>query len=74
MYGLIFKDGWIAMDSDGDWYWFSEEPYIDSDDDYWGSEGNDVYLSPCCFKNLPKVADWRQSKQKVGNCGNLGRL
>ena len=23
----VIKDGYVAMDSDGSWYWFSERPY-----------------------------------------------
>ena len=72
MDGLIFNDGWIAMDEDGEWYWYSEEPRIG--DDCWHSSGMEEFLSSYCFKNLSKVTDWKESKQKVGNLGNLGRL
>lgn len=74
MDGLIFNAGWIAMDGDRTWYWYREEPRIANDGDYWISHGSEEYLSPYAFKNLPKATDWRESKQKVGNCGNLGRL
>lgn len=74
MDGLIFNDGWIAMDKDGEWYWHSEEPRITYGNDFWSCDGSDAYLSTYCFKNLPKDIDWKESKQKVGNFGNLGRL
>lgn len=54
-------EGWVAMDKDGSWYWYSTEPEKVEIvwDDYFG-EG-DV----CPLANIKPVEDWTKSLIKV---------
>lgn len=58
----FMKDGWVAMDKSGTWYWYDEEPYIEN-----GAWLNDGILSNLeCF-NIAPVSDWTKLLIKVEN-------
>ena len=56
--------GWIAMDANGEWHWFKEEPVIV--DEGWNAQHNFGFS---CSQLWPKLAmpssarDWRMSKR-----------
>lgn len=60
----IIKDGWIAQDKSGTWYYYPKEPEMYSGD-RWDTNNNDwVSLSPF---NLPKFDDWTESLYQIKN-------
>lgn len=60
----ILKDGWIAQDKSGIWYYYPIEPEMYSGD-RWDTNNNDwVSLSPF---NLPKFDDWTESLYQIKN-------
>lgn len=63
----FMKKGWVAMDKDGEWYWFEEKPIkSECDGNIW------VRKNPCnfeCVSRLFDIApadDWTKSLIKVG--------
>lgn len=63
------KAGWIAMDANGEWWAFTEEPVVDTCDTYWDEYDSDVCnLSNACLDFTPPPCDdWRQSKRRNPN-------
>ena len=56
------RPGWVAMDKDRVWYWFSIEPKVE----YRAWFGKELcYICLGCFDIAP-VDDWTQSLRKVG--------
>lgn len=57
------KANWLAMDEDGTWTAFMDEPKIE-DDEMWG--GDEYYEVKEDFLDcvLPVCHDWRQSKRR----------
>lgn len=58
--------GWVAMDEDKDWFWYSEEPVKYWFEGYWNAcidtpvfRLNDIF-------DIASVDDWTQSLRKVG--------
>lgn len=49
---------WLAMDSDGKWYWFERKPYRGYGE--WGAA--DVYPTRVILQY--RVANWKKSRQK----------
>lgn len=61
----ILKDGWIAQDKSGTWYYYPKEPEMYSDTNSWDTGNNDWFsLSPF---NLPKFDDWTESLYQIKN-------
>ena len=59
----LLKKGWVAMDKNGDWYWFKEKPYIEKYYYSWNSG------SPVCFIggfNIKPAENWEESLQECG--------
>lgn len=56
----LLKKGWVAMDEDGDWVWFSKKPKIGNHEWLW--EGFVRFLDMC---NLKKANDWKQSLRMI---------
>jgi len=49
---------WVAMDNDGIWFWYEDEPVIsDSNPGEWESEGK-YYIA------LQAIYTWEDTKQK----------
>jgi len=59
----LLKQGWVAMDADKGWFWFSEKPEIVNDD--WGLSTGSVFKLDCMF-NLKPNASWKKSLMKCG--------
>ena len=61
----FMKDGWVAMDETGDWWWYSEKPFIGIKQwhteatSYTGMIDNDVF-------SIAPAEDWTKSLIKVG--------
>ena len=36
---------YITMDEDGEWYWYENEPYLDSYEKYWCPNGGESILA-----------------------------
>lgn len=61
---LCLKPGWIAMDANGQWWWYSTEPSPNSGILSWESKESEVALSPLAF-DLPKEINWLHSLRKI---------
>ena len=59
------RPGWVAMDGDKRWFWYSNMPIAIKRLKQWTWNGN-VKSYPLLFKIAP-VDDWTQSLRKVGN-------
>lgn len=56
------RPGWVAMDEEGDWFYFKLQPKIT---DYYWIESNKGCYGLWTFDITP-VDDWTQSLRKVG--------
>jgi len=62
----FMKDGWVAMDEDGEWYWIDKKPVMDKDLLEWIPYGESFW---CCISKVFDIApadDWTKSLIKVG--------
>jgi len=63
---LIKISGYVAMDKDGDWYWFSDTPEMEDKMGYWfDCLGRYKNLSE--MFNIAPAEDWTKSLMKVGD-------
>ena len=53
---------WLAMDQDGHWSFYQNEPQIS--DDIWWADGYYLEVNNLLDFTPPPVADWRQSKRR----------
>lgn len=53
----LLKDGYVAMDMDGTWFWYSEKP--ERGDIDWYSEKS--YVDCLSMFNIKSVKDWEKS-------------
>ena len=65
----LLPNGWVAMDKDGDWYWFSEKPILNPN--YWEiGRGFHISTNNCCGKikpfNIKPAENWEESLQECG--------
>lgn len=59
----FLKKGWVAMDKNGNWYWYSEKPII-LENSYWSaSKGHNYSINGFNFK---LAEDWRNSLMECG--------
>lgn len=60
------KKGWVAMDSNGEWWWFPIEPFMRNQE--WifrgKTEEEGVYLSGV-FNDIAPADDWKKSLIEV---------
>lgn len=61
------RDGWVAMDASGHWYWHSERP-VRRGFNMWGHPSAGMADMTClsCGFDIAPVDDWAQSLRKVG--------
>ena len=57
----LLKKGWVAMDENGDWYWYEKKPKIHQD--LW--KNNSIYILLSCF-NIKPAENWEESLQECG--------
>ena len=60
----FMKDGWVAMDEDGEWNWWAQKPQIKHESYWWVATGEQ-----CCLSDgfdIAPVDDWTKSLIKVG--------
>lgn len=67
----FLKQGYIAYDENGSWWWYEKEPEIMKyDDEKFGhwilTDGKSYELPYFCFNILPFDGDWKKSLKKVG--------
>jgi hypothetical protein len=61
----FMKDGWVAMDKSGEWWWYSEKPFICGEQ--WHTEGNEsTGLIDNYVFDIAPADDWTKSLIKVG--------
>lgn len=58
----LMMKGWVAMDEDGDWYWYEKKPH------HWGGSWG---VGVCLFRtlsgfNIKPVENWKNSLQECG--------
>ena len=61
---LLMKKGWVAMDMNGDWYWYKEKPILR--DMHWSLKKGDGFKLGC-FKLKP-ADNWEDSLMECGLC------
>lgn len=61
----FMKDGWVAMDSNGDWWWWQDEPEQMLEDKCWWKLHGDFARLSASFDIAP-ADDWAKSLIKVG--------
>lgn len=60
------RKGWVAMDKNNSWYWYSKKP-VQKEDNRWVSNiNNTAYLS--LGFDIEPVNDWTESLIEVGKC------
>lgn len=59
----LLKQGWVAMNADKSWCWFSEKPEIDGD--VWENTVGRAFILGFMF-NLKPSANWEKSLMKCG--------
>lgn len=66
------RDGYIAMDKNGDWRWFIRKPYIPASIQFpngWSMRRPSPYnIKPLGMFIIDPVDDWTQFLRKVGKC------
>lgn len=60
----LLKKGWVAMDMDGSWCWFSTKPYKRTDMWLWTKDYGYRSLTRA-FDIAPFDGDWKDSLIKV---------
>ena len=60
----LLKKGWIAMNEDGDWYYFTKKPYANLKANDWRSD--DFEFWKIRFFNLKPATDWKDSLMECG--------
>ena len=62
----FMKEGWVAMDKNGEWWWYPVEPYMTSYD--WLFRNDDSYKDAVPISTLFDIApvdDWEKSLMRV---------
>ena len=59
----LLNKGWVAMDKNGDWYWFKEKPYIEK---YYYSWNSGLPVSFIGGFNIKPAENWEESLQECG--------
>ena len=60
------KKGWVAMDSNGWWFWFNRKPSINEEYGQWQSKNAQyVDLDLLFLKDIAPVEDWKKSLIRV---------
>lgn len=63
----FMKDGWVAMDKNGSWWWYPVEPYMNRSE-WWFTDYGE-YLEGKMVSSMFDIApadDWTKSLIKVG--------
>ena len=60
----LLKKGWVAMDEDGDWYFFTNKPYVNLKAMDW--RPNDIEFWKIRLFNLKPATDWKNSLMECG--------
>ena len=60
----LLKKGWVAMDEDGDWYYFTKKPYANLKAKDWRLD--DFEFWKIRFFNLKPATDWKDSLMECG--------
>lgn len=69
----FMKDGWVAMDKDGAWCWFSHKPILKNGLDFWCLSACSMsYTIPTAFDIAP-ADDWTKSLIKVDHFSQEGK-
>lgn len=70
----LLKEGWVAMDEDGCWNWFSHKPQVRIRRKLWNiSIGVGTDFCPLHCFGIDPVEDWTKSLIKIerkDKCGN----
>ena len=62
----FMRKGWVAMDEDGEWWWYSEKPVKNKSVLQWLSDCDNVYYCIDKAFNIAPADDWTKSLIKVG--------
>lgn len=67
----FIKDGWIAMDKSGEWWWYPKKPFIYNNENEWFFDDKTEHAKSAVklsnlFGNFAPADDWTKSLIKVG--------
>ena len=64
----LLKPGFVAMDSDGEWWWYQKEPKPDGYCDTWmiNVEEDSILSALDAFDIAPFDGDWKDSLMECG--------
>lgn len=57
----LLKKGWVAMDKDGKWHWYSSKPKISWFTGTWCSKGKHEYLLNNVFYIRSQRRNWKNT-------------
>ncbi len=60
----LLKNGWVAMDKDGRWFWYKMKPEIDIEEGWWIG-GSQSYLYGAF--DIEPAKDWTKSLMRCGD-------
>jgi hypothetical protein len=71
----FMRDGWVAMDKDGDWYWFEEEPHYNIEEEVWmlhccQNPRHEEICLPVCMSTIKPVSNWTKSLIRIDESQN----
>ena len=58
----LLKKGWVAMDENGDWFWYDKKPSPEKS--FW--RANSLYFYRLIQFNLKPADDWKTSLMECG--------
>lgn len=61
----FMNHGWVAMDSNGEWYWYDLKPFVENE--YNWCNGLHGCAFDLCMFDIEPVDDWKQSLIKIGD-------
>ena len=62
----LLKSGYVAMDKNGDWCWYEEEPHISDVGSYWTAKcACETFKDFGCLREVEPAEDWKQSLIKI---------
>lgn len=62
----LLRKGWVAMEKNGDWWWYKEKPETGAYSDVWLAKSCSNYLSLDTFNIARFDGDWKDSLMECG--------
>lgn len=63
----LLREGWVAMDKDGNWWWYELKPTLQEKSGFWnGIVTENILIEEDYLKDIAPADDWTKSLIKVG--------